>query len=223
MLIHEGIDPAKLVRTPQAGLKFSPLPGWISTKKKLDDLQKDFSDWIYRTGAMTIFTNEELKLASLPGETKEAFLARCQQAATQQSGVELAKRKAEFDRKSLPLRQRIQDQQLKIKKLEGQATSRQFEMVAKGGEVLLGLFGGRKRSISSGVSKYRMAEEAAANLKDAKQDLQNLEEQLRVLEQSQQTSLGAGSDLAGLIREVPISPQQRDIYMELVGILWKIK
>ncbi len=71
-------------------------------------------------------------------------------------------------------------------------------MVAKGGEVLLGLFGGRKRSISSGVSKYRMAEEASANLKDAKQDLQNLEEQLRVLEQSQQMSLGTGSDLARL-------------------------
>ncbi len=220
MLIHEGIDPARLIRTPQPDLKFMPLPGWISTKKKLDDLQKDFSDWIYRTGAMTIYTNEELKLASHPGESKDAFLARCQQEATQQSGVEFAKRKAEFDRKSLPLRQRIQDQQLKVQKLEGQATSRQLEMVAKGGEVLLGLFGGRKRSISSGVSKYRMAEEAAANLKDAKQDLQNLEEQLRVLEQSQQTSLGTGSDLAGLIREVPISPQQRDIYMELAGILW---
>ena len=220
MLIHEGIDPARLVRTPQPDIKFMPLPGWISTKKKLDDLHKDFSDWIYRTGAMSIYTNEELKLASHPGESKDAFLARCQQEATQQSGVEFAKRKAEFDRKSLPLRQRIQDQQLKVQKLEGQATSRQLEMVAKGGEVLLGLFGGRKRSISSGVSKYRMAEEAAANLKDAKQDLQNFEEQLRVLEQSQQMSLGTGSDLAGLIREVPISPQQRDIYMELAGILW---
>jgi hypothetical protein len=219
-LVHKEIDPATLARSPQAGFKFTPLPGWISTKKKLDDLQKDFSDWIYRTGAMTIYTNEELKLASLPGETKEAFLARCQQAATQQSGVEFAKRKAEFDRKSLPLRQRIQDQQLKIKKLEGQATSRQLEMVAKGGEVLLGLFGGRKRSISAGVSKYRMAEEATANLKDAKQDLQNLEEQLQVLEQGQQTSLGTGSDLAGLIREMPLAPQQRDIYMEISGILW---
>jgi hypothetical protein len=219
-LVHNEIDPATLARSPQSGLKFTPLPGWISTKKKLDDLQKDFIDWIYRTGAMTIYTNEELKLASLPGETKEVFLARCQQAATQQSGVEFAKRKAEFDRKSLPLRQRIQDQQLKIKKLEGQATSRQLEMVAKGGEVLLGLFGGRKRSISAGVSKYRMAEEATANLKDAKQDLQNLEEQLQVLEQGQQTSLGTGSDLAGLIREVPLAPQQRDIYMEISGILW---
>ena len=222
-LVRDEIDPNELLRTPQAGLKFLPLPGWISAKKRMDDLQKDFNDWIYRTGALTIFTNEELKMASQPGETKEAFVARCQQAATHQSGVEVAKRKAEFDRKSLPLRQRIQDQKLKINKLEGQATSRQIEMVAKGGEVLLGLFGGRKRSISSGVSKYRMAEQAAANLKDAKQDLQNLEEQLRVLEQSQQTSLGPGSDLAGLIREVPLGPQQRDIYMEIAGILWLVE
>jgi hypothetical protein len=219
-LLHGEVDPARLLRAPQAGLKFAPLPGWISAKKKIDELQKDFIDWIYRTGAMTVYTNDELKLVSQPGETKEAFLGRCQLSATQQSGVEVAKRKAEFDRKSLPLRQRIQDQQLKIQKLEGDATSRQLEMVAKGGEVLLGLFGGRKRSISSGVSKYRMAEQATANLKDAKQDLANLEEQLRVLEQSQQPSLGPGSDLAGLIREVPLAPQQRDIYMEIAGILW---
>ena len=69
-LVHKEIDPATLARSPQAGFKFTPLPGWISTKKKLDDLQKDFSDWIYRTGAMTIYTNEELKLASLPGKQR---------------------------------------------------------------------------------------------------------------------------------------------------------
>jgi hypothetical protein len=167
--------------------------------------------------------NEELKLASIPGETKEAFIARCQQEAAKAGGVEDVKMKIELEKKSLPLRQRIRDQQLKVEKMQAQSTNRNIEMVAKGGEVLLSLFGGRRRSISSSVSQVRMAGDAAANLKDAKQDLENLEEQLRVLEQNYQPGAAEGvADISGLIREVPISPQQRDIYMELAGVLWEI-
>jgi hypothetical protein len=217
------MDASQLLRTPQAGLKFASLPGFLATKKKMDDLQKDFIDWIYRQGSLTIFVNEDLKLASIPGETKDAFMARCQQESAKVGGAEDVKNKMELEKKSLPLRQRIRDQQLKVEKMQAQSTNRNIEMVAKGGEVLLSLFGGRRRSISSSVSQVRMAGDAAANLKDAKQDLENLEEQLRVLEQSFQPGAAEGmADISGLIREVPISPQQRDIYMELAGVLWEI-
>ena len=221
--VVQDVDPGKLLRAPQAGVAFAPLPGWASERKKIEDLQKDFTDWIYRTGALTVFTNDDLKLASAPGETREAFQARCQQEAGRQDSVMDAKRKAEWERKSLPLRQRIQNQQLKIDKLQDEVTSRQVAMAARGGEILLGLFGGRKKSISSGVDKVRMANAAVANLNDAKQDLAALEDQLRVLEQNYQVNLGSGvPDLAGLIREVPLAPQQRDIYIEIFGILWSI-
>jgi hypothetical protein len=217
------MDPTRLLRAPVEGVKFLPLPAWLATRKKIDELRKDFSDWIYRQGSITVFTNEPLKLASIPGETRDEFLSRCKEAAARQGSIADAKQKNEFERKSLPLRQRIRDQQLKIQKLESQANSRQLEMVAKGGEVLLGLFGGRKRSISSGVSKYRMAEQAVANLKDAKQDLVSFEEQLRLLEQSYQANNVTGAEIATLIIEVPISPQQKDIYMELTGVYWELQ
>ncbi len=215
------VDAAQLPRAPVEGVKFLPLPAWLATKKKIDELQKDFSDWIYRQGSFPVYTNEDLKLTSNPGETRDAFLSRCQEEATRQGSVADAKQKVEFERKSLPLRQRIRDQQLKIQKLESQANSRQLEMVAKGGEVLLGFFGGRKRSISSGVNKYRMAEQAVANLKDAKQDLISLEEQLRLLELSFQGNNVAGAEIATLINEIPISPQQKDIYVEIAGVIWE--
>jgi hypothetical protein len=222
--INKDMDASQLLRTPQAGLKFASLPGFLATKKKMDDLQKDFIDWIYRQGSLTVFVNEELKLASIPGETKEAFIARCQQEAAKVGGAEDAKQKMEFEKKSLPLRQRIRDQQLKVEKLQAQSMNRNIEAVAKGGEVLLSLFGGRRRSISSSVSQVRMAGDAAANLKDAKQDLENLEEQLRVLEQGYLPgAVPSGADVASLIRDVPIAPQQRDIYMELAGILWELE
>jgi hypothetical protein len=217
------MNPTRLLRAPVEGVKFLPLPAWLATRKKIDELRKDFSDWIYRQGSITVYTNEALKLTSNPGETWDAFLSRCKEAAARQGSVADAKQKNEFERKSLPLRQRIRDQQLKIQKLESQANSRQLEMVAKGGEVLLGLFGGRKRSISSGVTKYRMAEQAVANLKDAKQDLVSLEEQLRLLEQSFQANNVTGAEIATLINEVPISPQQKDIYMEFTGIFWELQ
>ena len=114
--ITKDMDASQLLRTPQAGLKFASLPGFLATKKKMDDLQKDFIDWIYRQGSLTIFVNEELKLASIPGETKEAFIARCQQEAAKVGGAEDVKKKMEFEKKSLPLRQRIRDQQLKVEK-----------------------------------------------------------------------------------------------------------
>jgi len=215
------MDPTRLFRAPVEGVKFLPLPAWLATRRKIDELRKDFSDWIYRQGSLTVYTNETLKLTSNPGETRDAFLSRCKEEAARQGNFADAKQKNEFERKSLPLRQRIRDQQLKIQKLESQANSRQLEMVAKGGEVLLGLFGGRKRSISSGVSKYRMAEQAVANLKDAKQDLVSLEEQLRLLEQSYQANNVTEAEIATLINEVPISPQQKDIYMEFTGVYWE--
>jgi hypothetical protein len=215
------MDPTRLLRSPVEGVKFLPLPVWLTTRKKIDELRKDFTDWIYRQGSITIYSNEVLKLTSNPGETRDAFLSRCKEEAARQGSVADAKEKAEFERKSLPLRQRIRDQQLKIQKLENQANSRQLEMVAKGGEMLLGLLGGRKRSISSGVGKYRMAEQAVANLKDAKQDLVSLEEQLRLLEQSFQATNVKGPEVAAYINEILVSPQQKDIYIEFAGVCWE--
>ncbi len=74
------------------------------------DLPHGCDDNLYKRGIET---------GQPSGGNKRCVLSPLPAGATQQSGVEFAKRKAEFDRKSLPLRQRIQDQQLKIQKAGG--------------------------------------------------------------------------------------------------------
>jgi len=99
------------------------------------------------------------------------------------------------------------------------------------GNVLLGLFGGKKSGLSSAISggsatinKHRQAEEASARLEQEKQELGMLEEQLAQLQKNLEAEkvdlMEKWQRVAEDVSEIPVAPAKKDIYTEVFGIVW---
>ncbi|MEP4650422.1 MAG: hypothetical protein ABJ314_09585, partial [Ilumatobacter sp.] len=108
-------------------------------------LEKAIRDELVRTSTVDIGMNTSLKLYGRPGETSEAFEARCLKVADDQADAEIAKLRDKYETKVKRLRDQIDGLGDKIELLEEQSKStRNSELLSTAGSVLGGLLGGRK-------------------------------------------------------------------------------
>jgi hypothetical protein len=218
------LDPARLDTQSLPEAQFQALPSWLSDAKKLAAAQKDFTDWVYRKGSLRIYANETLKVYSSPDDTQAAFRQACDQAARQAMQPELDKAQAALDRKLDALKNKIDRQGMIVDKNEDEVSQRRMEDLSSSASLVLGIFGKRKRSLSSTISKHRLANEAKADLDVARKTLQDLQDQFTDLQQQKAAAVKEIQERwarsAGDISEAPLVPQKSNIFMEVAGLAW---
>ncbi|NMC79502.1 MAG: ATP-binding protein [Chloroflexi bacterium] len=218
------IDADSLQRQPLPQAQFVPLPGWLADERRLKDLQDDFEEWVYRSGTIQVWVNQPLKVYAGPEVSQAEFREMCSKAA--RDGLEAEAQKAQFaqNKKLETLRQKVSRQELEVKEKEKDVEQRRLEMMGSGGELLLSAFTGRRRSVSSTISKNRLLQKAKSDLEQEQQSLVSLQKQLQDLQQEQQDSLGdvkeRWAQAANAVEEVPINPTKKDIFIERFGVVW---
>ena len=88
--------------------------------------------------------------------------------------AELDKINQTYSTKILTLQNKIEAQEMDVKTAENSVNQRTLEEVASAGAFALSMLGGRKKSLSSSVSKERMRQTAKDKLGKEKLDLENL-------------------------------------------------
>lgn len=218
------VDPQKLSAQPQSGAAYHVVPGWLNDKAKLSDTSKDFLDWIYRSCTLKVKANNLLKLYAGPEVTDAAFQQQCQQAVATAMQAELDKINQTYSTKILTLQNKIEAQEMDVKTAENSVNQRTLEEVASAGAFALSMLGGRKKSLSSSVSKERMRQTAKDKLGKEKLDLENLYEQLQQLQTTRDAALKTANDKwgtqIGQISEIPLSPTKSSIFSEVFGVAW---
>ena len=129
---------------------------------------KDVQARLVANRALEIFRNKQLKLASRPGETEEAFLARCDEAGQVKADAEAVKLKERLEAKKDRLQDALEIAQRRVEEIDTQTKSKQANtMIAGAGAVLGALFGGKRnaRSIASSVGSVasKMGQTATAS------------------------------------------------------------
>jgi len=211
------IDTHKLGTQTQPKASFHAVPAWMTDKAKVANLGKDFEEWLYRNGTIKIKANNQLKVYASPDTSDAEFQKMCAAAistkATPTSSV---------SNKLITLQNKIEQQELDVKAAENQVRDRNLEAMATGGGIVLGMLGvGRKKSLSSSVTKMRMVQTAKDKLEKEKQELENLKEQLAALQASQtgaQTSSSGSESFA--VTEIPLTPTKSDIFTDVFGVAW---
>jgi len=192
--------------------------------RRLSALQKDYIDWIYRSGGVKVHSNPTLKLFAGPDVTSAGFRDMCSKAAKDAMEAEADKIKATFETKRKALAAKIDRQESVVDGKKDAVSARNMEGLAAGGELLLSLLGGRRKSLSSSLSKARMTKQAKAALEQEKAELDALEQELKDLEEEQTNALKALQDRwAGAvndIQETTVAPAKKDIYIDLFGLVW---
>ena len=218
------IDPQKLESQPLPKSQFYPVPAWLSDAKKTADLQKDFNEWLYRSGAIRLKSNATLKVYAAPETTQADFHKQCTDAAKQAVEAELSKVEATYASKIATLQRKIEDQELDLKAAENAVSQRNLEGLATGGAAVLGMLTGRKRSLSSTMSKVRMASAAKDKKVAEEQDLKQLQAEMQQLLQQKDKAVkdvtAKWADVAAKISEIPLSPAKSDIFSEIFGVGW---
>jgi hypothetical protein len=158
--------------SPPAGLTLSPMPGWVSGAR-LAKLQAAVKDRLPSKLETKLLFDPQTKLVSGPTDTVETFTARVAQ-------------KQELSKDAAKLLQKIEKRRADAAQLDQELTARKAEKWLSVGAGVLGLFGGRRSSLSSvgkALTNQRQQGGAEAKLEDVQLEIQQLEAQLGQLKE----------------------------------------
>ncbi len=218
------VNDRKLDRAPIRDARFVSLGGPLVDARQLKSLESDFTDYVVRNGAVNIRANEKLKVYAGPDTSDTEFEAMCADAADDLMQAELDKVKARFETKLRSTEEKLKREEREMAKDEADYKSRRGEEYAKHAETLLSFFGGRRKSLSSSLSKRRMAEKAEASLEESKQAIADLETQVGGLKEEMEAAMDeveAKYDaLIADTKEIPVAPKKSDVRVTLFGVAW---
>jgi hypothetical protein len=211
---------------PAAGARFGAMDAPLNDSKLMTALQKDFTDWIFRNSEVTARANLKLKVFGGPDVTQAEFMKACSDAARDGRDAELEKKASAIDKKIKSVEDKLVKEERELRQDEEDLRNRNIETGLSGAETVAGFFGlGRKKSLSTSVSKYRMAQNAKENVKESedviaqcKKDLADLQRQREDIAAEVNNSWG---NVVNDISEVSIKPKKTDIYVNLFGVAWK--
>ncbi|MCZ7552014.1 MAG: DUF87 domain-containing protein [Anaerolineales bacterium] len=220
------LDPRRLDNQPAPQARFSALNAALSDARALAAMQKDFSEWAFRSGKVTLRANEALKIYGGPDVSQADFRKQCADAARDGRDAEIMKRSAEIDRKIATIQERLRREQRELEQDESKHNQRKMEEMGSAADTLLSIFNKRSsnRRISSSLSKRRMTETARAEVEESKKAIADFDKQIAALEQEKTAALAEVQErwgqLAGQIEEISLAPLKKDVFVELFGVAW---
>ena len=144
-VVQVDYDDRDLRTDAPAGVVYRLTDAKISTKTFFAQMERDLRDHLTRNLTLEIPANADLKLYGRPGETTEAFAARCATFADERANEEIAKLRDKYEDKATKLRDQIEAAEDRVDVLEEEADAkRNSELLSTAGSFLGGLLGGRK-------------------------------------------------------------------------------
>jgi hypothetical protein len=217
-------ESAELQRQPLPQAHFTALPGWLSDVRRFTAFQKDFIDWVFRTSTIRIRANEALKVYAGPQISEADYRNLCSQAAGHGLQIDQNKIASTYDQKISALEQKITNQQSDVKEQQQEVSGRRMEEAGADGQLILSIFSKRKRSLNTSFTKHRLAQKAASDLEQERQQLQGLQSQLADLQQARQAALQQVQDrwtaTVNNQTEIPLNPARKDLFQDMFGVAW---
>jgi Helicase HerA, central domain len=210
---------------------------YVVTQAPLDKVtfftgaERDIEHRLAATRALELYRNRQLKLTSRPGETREQFAGRCDEAAQAEADREAAKLKDRLEAKRDRLESALALAKRRVEELEHSQRSYQAnELIAGAGAVLGALLGGRRnaRSIAGSAgslsTRHGMATRARERKETAEHRAQQAADDLVQLEQEILDEV-AGIDeewraKAAEIEAISIRPEATDVQVVETRLVW---
>jgi hypothetical protein len=188
-------------------------------------LQKDFADWVYRGSTVTARANQRLKVFGGPDVTQAEFMKACADTAREGRDAEIEKKTAPIERKIKVLEDKLGREERELRDDQTTLQNRNLETGINALEVGASLFGfGRKKSLSTPVSKYRLSQQAKANVQESEDSIDQFKKDLADLQRERDDVIAQINDSWGSvvndISEVTVAPKKTDIYVKLFGVAW---
>ena len=223
---YNGPDLAKMDNQPSPQARYMELDAPFADGKLLSALQKDFADWVYRTTKVSARANEALKVYAGPDVSPADFRTACSDAARQARDAEITKLTAQLDRQVAALQDKLAREEREKAQDEAAYNSRKWEEggnLAELGASMLGF--GRKKNLTTQLTKHRLTDQAKGALDESVQVIQQYQKQLQELEQKRaqvvQDTNEKWAALVNQVTEIPIPAKKSDVFVEYFGVAWQ--
>ncbi len=217
-------DPVSLDDKPDPDGRFSQLDAPLSDAKILKALEKDFVDWAFRSARLTVRANEELKVYAGPDETEAGFRKLCTEAARRAREAELDKIEEAFKKKVKALETKLDTEERELAKDESDLSARKMDELGTAAQTVMSLFGRRKKSLSTSLTKRRMTSQAKADVEESLETIADLKKQISTLEKEKEQALLEANqrwdEIVAQDSEVTVTPLKKDVLLDLFGIAW---
>lgn len=218
------VDDRQLDRLPVRNGRFATLEEPLSDGKTIRSLKSDFVDWVYRAASVSVKANDKLKIYGGPNISDEKFNDLCEEAAEEKMKVEAKKIETRFKKKIASIESKIAREKRELEEDEADYKSRKQEEVVKHAETLIGLFTGKRRSMSSSISKRRMTAKAKADIKESQDAIKSFEQELEDINQELEDALEElelqWDSIVEDVTEISVTPYKKDIDPAIFGVAW---
>ncbi|MCJ7694227.1 MAG: hypothetical protein MUO40_02275, partial [Anaerolineaceae bacterium] len=220
----EKVDIDSLQTQPLPNANFDQLAYPTGDERTINDLSKDFIDWIYRTRQLKLQYNDVLKLNANPGESPADFRKRCSDEVGKQLEIDTEAINAKYKKKKEAIDIKLARESLELDQDKRELNQRRLDEAGKGIENVLKLFGSRKLNLSTSMTKRRMTSSAKDDVKESEQMIEIYEKQLADfdLQAAKEIELLKNklTESVGSIKEVSIAPLQKNIFVDIFGVIW---
>jgi len=211
---------------------FYTLPPSIAQIRSLRELEKDFSDYLYRNKELELYRMEELDLESEVGETMQSFKIRINDRLKEQKDEALEKLKEQFAKEEEKIETKYKRAVAKLEKEEEDVSAKKTDTILSVGLTILDAFMGRKTVKRSTTSKAASAFKKAGSLYREKNDVEAAKEEIEAIQQeaeelkesfeAQIEQLSGSFDAQQYeVESFAIKPRRSDIFDIEVSLLWK--
>ncbi|MBK1883636.1 DUF87 domain-containing protein [Luteolibacter pohnpeiensis] len=214
---------------PVDGVGFAELPGYAMNQANYKQVEKDFSEWMYRNERAEIFSCPALKAWSNLGEAEGDFRSRLQHEAREARDAAVEKLRQDTESKVSALESRLRTAQGRLAKEKAEANAAKMQAGVSVLTGILSTFFGRKsglgsRSASASISKATTAYKQHQDVANAEDKVEDIEAEIAAkradLEQKI-AQLSESYNPASLELETEIlKPTRANVSVQHVGLLW---
>lgn len=219
------VDRQALDTRPDPQVRFTPLEAPLSDARQMTALQKDFLDFAYRIGQVTVRANEALKVYAGPEVSPADLRAMCAEAARKGRDAEVKKAAAAYETRLRTLKEKLVREERELSRDQTELSQRKLEEGGNIAETLAGFVGlTRKKSVSTALTKRRMTSQAKADVDESLDVIQDLKKQIADLEaekaQIEEEVNARWGEVANQIDEMTIAALRKDVLLDLFGVAW---
>ncbi|MGH2536519.1 MAG: hypothetical protein ACRDHL_03910, partial [Candidatus Promineifilaceae bacterium] len=218
------LDPGQLDRQPLPEATYASLEGGLNDGRLLGDLEGDFEEWVYRNTAVALRAIPELDLYAGPDVSKAEFARQLEAVVTAAREEEAEAIVEALERKIEALNRKVEREERELGEDEEEHSRRKREEMASHAELLIGLLGGRRRSVSRSMSKRSMTSRALEDIEESKEEIEQLKEEMAELQEEHADELAElvlhWEQVAENVETMEVEPYKKDIAVELFGVAW---
>ena len=224
--IYNGPSLDQVDTSPAASARFGVIDSPLNDAKLMKALQKDFTDWVYRSSSVKARANDMLKVYAGPDVSQAEFMKTCAETARDARDAEITKKSAVIDRQIKTLQDKIDREERELRQDEAELSQRKMEEMGTHAENVFGLFTGSRstRKLSSSLTKRRMTEQAKADVDESIDAISQYKKEMADLQRRRQEVVdevnASWGDVVNKITEVVIAPKKTDVFINLFGVAW---